>query len=79
MEFFFSIKEPVFKELCVEFYLTIYFEADMVDPHFTTTLVFRYGGQYRECSFTEFACINGIYEQHEVMSLIFHGFFRLAA
>lgn len=74
----FSIKEPIFKELCDEFFSTISIEAKIVDPHFTMTSAFHFGGQYRECSFVEFAWRKGLYEKHETMSPIFYRFLRLA-
>lgn len=67
----FSIKEPVFKELCVELFSAVSFEANMVDHHFSMALVFRLSSQYRECNLTEFAWRMGLYEQHEAMSPIF--------
>lgn len=75
----FSIKEPIFKELCVEFFSTISFEAKTIDPHFFTTLFFRVSGQYRECSLVKFAWRMGLYEQHEAMSPIFDKFLRSVA
>lgn len=36
----FSIKEPVFKELCVEFFSMVSFEANTIDPQYTNALVF---------------------------------------
>lgn len=40
----------------------------MVDPHFTSALVFRLGGQYQECNLDELTWTKGLYEQHESMS-----------
>lgn len=36
----FSIKEEVFKELCLEFFSTVSFEANTVDPYYVHALVF---------------------------------------
>lgn len=75
----FSIKEPIFKELCMEFFLTTSFEENTIDPHFAMPLVFRLGGQYRACSLASFAWRMGLHKQHEAMPPIFDRFLRLAA
>lgn len=69
----------VFKELCIEFFLSISVEANTVDPHFATSLVFRHGSQFIEGSLAEFVRRMGLYEQHEEMSPIFDTLFRAAA
>lgn len=57
----FGITELVYKELCVEFFASVSFEEIMEDPYFEKALVFRLGGEYRECSLTEFSWRMGIY------------------
>lgn len=41
-----SIKEPIYKEWCLEFFSTVSFEANMVDPHFVGALVIRLHSHY---------------------------------
>lgn len=46
----FSIQEPVFQELLVEFFTTVSFEERTVDFNYNRALVFWLGRVYHECS-----------------------------
>lgn len=48
----FQIQEPVYNDLCLEFYATVRFRGsdDCFDTHSFTLCL---GGQYRECSVAE--------------------------
>lgn len=46
----FSIKESVYKELCVELFATVGFEKNTKDPQYEKSLVFRLGREYPKCS-----------------------------
>lgn len=47
----FAITEPVYQELCVEFFASVSFEAATFDPFYPRALVFRLGCQFRDCIF----------------------------
>lgn len=51
----FSIQEPVYRELSVEFFTTMSFEERAVNFNYNRALVFWLGGVYRECSHHDFA------------------------
>lgn len=51
----FSISEPVFMELCIEFFATVSFQENTEDPYYTWALVFCLGGEYQKWSFVEFS------------------------
>ena len=51
----FAIQERVYKELCVRFFSTVTFHENVQDPTFPQALVFRLGGEYRECGLVEFS------------------------
>lgn len=72
----FSISEPVFQEMCVEFFASVSLEEDIVDPSYLRALVFHLGDEWMECSLTEFAWRMGIYQEHETRSLAFKLFLR---
>lgn len=55
----------------MEFFSTVSFEANTVDPYYVHALVFHLGGQYRESSLAEFAWRMVLYEQRETMSPMF--------
>lgn len=55
------------------------FEENTVDPQYKRVLVFRLGGQYRECILVELAWMMGLYEQHEALSPLFDIFLRAVA
>lgn len=46
----FSIKEPIYRELSVEFIATVSFEDKTINPTYNRALVFILGGVYPKCS-----------------------------
>ena len=75
----FRIQERVYKEFCVEFFLTVTFQETVQDPHWPQALVFGLGGEYRECSLVQFAWRFGLYDRQEAMNPEFGMFFSAAA
>ena len=52
------------------------FHDNVRDPTFPRALVFRLGGEYRECSLVEFSRRMGLYEAHETITHEFILFLR---
>lgn len=50
----FQLQEPIYRELCLEFYATVTFRGGD-DYYSTNALTFHHGGEYRECSIAELA------------------------
>lgn len=61
----FRIQEPVYQELCEDFFSTINFYGG--DDHYNLgVLMFFLGREYRQCSMVELPWRLGIYDQHVV-------------
>lgn len=71
----FLIKELALKELCFNFFSTVSFAANTIDPQYVSALAFCLGGQSWERGLAELAWRMGLYEQQEAMSHIFDIFF----
>ncbi|GKB09151.1 hypothetical protein Tco_0837463 [Tanacetum coccineum] len=59
----FSIVEPIYRELCLEFFATYQFNEKSRDYTDDKALTFRLGGLYRHCSVKEFGVRMGLYPQ----------------
>ena len=66
----FRLQEPVYQELCWEFYSTIKFRGSE-DYFDTNALTFMLGGEFRECSVVELAWRMDLYEQNVAMTEAF--------
>lgn len=70
----FRIQEPVYRELCLEFFSTVIFCAG--DGYYNPkALTFFLGGEYRECSMADLGWRMGLYDQYLVMPEAFGTFF----
>ena len=69
----FKIQEPVYAELCWEFFATISFRggSEYYNPN---TISFSLGGEMRQCSMVEFSWRLGIYDQDMSMTDYFEAF-----
>lgn len=69
----FKLQEPVYQELCWEFFATISFRGG--DDYYSLNIIsFCLGGEFRQCSIAELAWRLGIYDQNENMSETFESF-----
>lgn len=71
----FKILEPVFAELCWEFFATISFwgGSEYYNPN---AISFSLGGELRQCNMAEFSWRIGIYDQSTMLNEDFEAFFE---
>lgn len=69
----FKLQEPVYQELCWEFFATISFRGG--DDYYNPNIIsFCLGGEFLQCSIAELAWRLGIYDQNEIMFEAFESF-----
>ena len=69
----FRMQEPVYLELCLEFFSTVSFTGG-VDLYHPASFTFCLGGEYHQCSVVDLACRLGIYDQPLVSTNLFRAF-----
>ena len=64
----FGIKEPLIRELMLEFFSTIHYRETDVELETHDTLVFRMGGEPMQMSMREFVLAMGLHTEDEIQS-----------
>lgn len=70
----FRIQEPIYRELCLEFFSTVTFRGGD-DYYESNALTFCLGGEYRECSMADLGWRMGLYGQSLVKTEAFGTFY----
>ncbi|GJZ01297.1 hypothetical protein Tco_0519258 [Tanacetum coccineum] len=76
----FNINQPIYVELCHEFYSTYEFDEVCVDDELQTMKIikFRLGGRAHNLTLLEFACRLDLYHADELKKMVLTYFFKVA-